>query len=60
MTKTVLYYQVDIKDVFETPEGYSYEKAKEVLEGALKEIFSDSPGVQVNVKTIREETVVFK
>lgn len=37
----------------------SYEKAKEVLEGALKEIFSDSHGVQVNVKTIREETVVF-
>lgn len=59
MTKTVLHYQVDIKDVFETPDGYSYEKAKEVLEGALKEIFSDSPGVQVNVKTIREETVVF-
>ena len=59
MTKTVLQYQVDIKDVFETPKDYSYEKAKEVLEGALKEIFSDSPGVQVNVKTIREETVVF-
>ena len=59
MTKTVLHYQVDIKDVFETPNDYSYEKAKEVLEGALKEIFSDSPGVQVNVKTIREETVVF-
>ena len=59
MAKTVLQYQVDIKDVFETPEGYSYEKAKEVLEGALKEIFSASPGVQVNVKTIREETVVF-
>ena len=59
MTKTVLHYQVDIKDVFETPKGYSYEKAKEVLEGALKEIFSDSPGVQVNVKTVREETVVF-
>ena len=59
MTKTVLHYQVDIKDVFETPDGYSYEKAKEVLEGALKEIFSASPGVQVNVKTIREETVVF-
>lgn len=59
MTKTILQYQVDIKDVFETPDGYSYEKAKEVLEGALKEIFSASPGVQVNVKTIREETVVF-
>ena len=59
MTKTVLQYQVDIKDVFETPKDYSYEKAKEALEGALKEIFSASPGVQVNVKTIREETVVF-
>ena len=59
MTKTVLHYQVDIKDVFETPEGYSYEGAIKALEGALKEIFSDSPGVQVNVKTIREETVVF-
>ena len=59
MTKTVLQYQVDIKDVFETPKDYSYEKAKEVLEGALTEIFSASPGVQVNVKTIREETVVF-
>ena len=59
MTKTVLQYQVDTKDVFETPKDYSYEKAKEVLEGALKEIFSASPGVQVNVKTIREETVVF-
>ncbi len=59
MTKTVLHYQVDIKDVFETPEGYSYEGAGKALEGALKEIFSDSPGVQVNVKTIREETVVF-
>lgn len=59
MTKTVLHYQVDIRDVFETPKGYSYEGAKEVLEEALKEIFSASPGVQVNVKTIREETVVF-
>ena len=59
MTKTLLHYQVDIKDVFETPKDYSYEKAKEVLEGALKEVFSASPGVQVNVKTIREETVVF-
>ena len=40
MTKTVLQYQVDIKDVFETPKDYSYEKAKEVLEGALKISFS--------------------
>ena len=59
MKRTVLEYDVGIRDVFETPDGYSYEKAEEVLEGALKEIFSDSPGVQVNVKTIREETVVF-
>ena len=59
MKRTVLEYDVSIRDVFETPDGYSYEKAKEGLEGALKEIFSDSPGVQVNVKTIREETVVF-
>ena len=59
MKRTVLEYDVSIRDVFETPDGYSYEKAKEVLEGALKEIFSASPGVQVNVKTIREETVRF-
>jgi hypothetical protein len=59
MKRTVLEYDVSVRDVFETPDGYSCEKAKEVLEGALKEIFSDSPGVQVNVKTIREETVVF-
>lgn len=59
MKRTVLEYDVSIRDVFETSKGYSYEKAKEVLEGALKEIFSDSPGVQVNVKTIREETVQF-
>lgn len=59
MKRTILEYDVSIRDVFETPNDYSYEKAKEVLEGALKEIFSDSPGVQVNVKTIREETVVF-
>lgn len=59
MKRTVLEYDVSIRDVFETPEGYSYEGARKALEGALKEIFSDSPGVQVNVKTIREETVVF-
>ena len=59
MKRTVLEYDVSIRDVFETPEGYSYEGARKVLEGALKEIFSASPGVQVNVKTIREETVVF-
>ena len=40
MKRTVLEYDVSIRDVFETPKDYSYEKAKEVLEGALKEIFS--------------------
>ena len=37
MKRTVLEYDVSIRDVFETPDGYSYEGAKEVLEGALKE-----------------------
>ena len=36
MKQTVLEYNVSIRDVFETPEGYSYEGAKEVLEGAVK------------------------
>ena len=31
MKRTVLEYDVSIKDGFETPDGYSYEKAKEVL-----------------------------
>ena len=33
MKRTVLEYDVSIRDVLETPEGYSCEKAKEVLEG---------------------------
>ncbi len=28
MKRTVLEYDVSIRDVFETPDGYSYEKAK--------------------------------
>lgn len=60
MTKVVLQYQVNIKDVFEPDEGYSYENAKEALEGALKEIFGEDSEVQVSVKEIRRETIEFK
>lgn len=60
MTITVLRYQVEITDTFETPEGYSHEGAREALETALNELLKDCPGIQVNVKRIREETVRFK
>ena len=57
---TALRYQVEITDTFETPEGYSHEGAKEALEVALNELLKACPGIQVSVKTIREETVVYK
>ena len=57
---TNLRYQVEITDTFETPEGYSHEGAKEALEVALNELLKTCPGMQVNVKRIREETVEYK
>ena len=57
---TTLRYQVEITDTFETPEGYSHEGAKEALEDALNELLRVCPGIQVNVKRIREETVKYK
>ena len=57
---TTLRYQVEITDTFEAPEGYSHEGAKEALEVALNELLKACPGIQVNVKRIREETVKFK
>ena len=60
MTITTLRYQVEITDTFEAPEGYSHEGAKEALEVALNELLKTCPGIQVNVKRIREETVKFK
>ena len=57
---TTLRYQVEITDTFETPEGYSHEGAKEALEVALNELLKTCPGIQVNVKRIREETVKYK
>lgn len=60
MTKTVLHYQVDIRDTFDTPEDYAYDGAREALENALKELLAVAPGLQVEVRTIREETVEFK
>ena len=57
---TTLRYQVEITDTFETPEGYSHEGAKEALEAALNELLKTCPGIQVNVKRIREETVEYK
>ena len=60
MTITTLRYQVEITDTFETPEGYSHEGAKEALEVALNELLKTCPGIQVNVKRIREETVKYK
>ena len=59
MTLTTLRYQVEITDTFETPEGYSHEGAREVLEAALNELLKACPCMQVNVKRIREETVRF-
>lgn len=56
---TTLRYQVDITDTFETPEGYSYEGARDALETALNELLNACPCMQVNVKRIREETVRF-
>ena len=60
MTITALRYQVEITDTFETPEGYTHEGAREALETALNELLKACPGIQVNVKRIREETVEFK
>ena len=60
MTLTTLRYQVEITDTFETPEGYSHEGAREVLETALNELLKTCQGIQVNVKRIREETVEYK
>ena len=57
---TTLRYQVDISDTFETPADYSFDGAREVLEDALNELLKAVPGFQVSVKTIREETVVYK
>lgn len=57
---TTLRYQVDITDTFETPEGYSYEGAREVLEDALNELLKACPKMHASVKTIREETVVYQ
>ena len=56
---TILRYQVDITDTFETPEGYTFDGAREALENALSELLKVIPGFQVSVKTIREETVRF-
>ena len=60
MTITTLRHQVEITDTFVTAEGYSHEGAKEALEVALNELLKACPGIQVNVKTIREETVEYK
>ena len=60
MTITALRYQVEITDTFEAPEGYSHEGAEEALEAALNELLKACPGIQANVKRIREETVKFK
>ena len=57
---TTLRYQVEITDTFETPEGYSHEGAREVLETALNELLKTCQGIQGNVKRIREETVKYK
>ena len=57
---TALRYQVEITDTFETPEGYTFDGAREALENALSELLKVIPGFQVNVKRIREETVEFK
>ena len=51
---------MDISDTFETPADYSFDGAREVLEDALNELLKAVPGFQVSVKTIREETVVYK
>jgi hypothetical protein len=57
---TTLRYQVDISATFETPADYTLDGAREILEDAFSELLKAIPGFQVSVKTIREETVVYK